>query len=67
VVERSDGVTPAFLREFMKEAVFTAIRGGAVDSRGIATLERAHLTDAFDRFAEIRREHGADRILGFRA
>jgi AAA+ superfamily predicted ATPase len=66
VVERTDGVTPAFLREFMKEAVFTAIRAGAVDGHGIATVGRTHLTETFDRFAEIRREHGADRILGFR-
>ena len=67
VVERTDGVTPAFLREFMKEAVFTAIRAGTVDEHGIATVGRCHLAETFERFAEIRREHGADRILGFRA
>ena len=66
VVERTGGVTPAFLREFMKEAVFTAIRAGAVDEHGIATVGRGHLAETFERFAEIRREHGADRILGFR-
>ena len=50
----------------MKEAVFTAIRAGAVDEHGIATVGRGHLAETFERFAEIRREHGADRILGFR-
>jgi len=40
VVERTDGVTPAFLREFTKEAAFTAIRAGSVDECGIATVVR---------------------------
>jgi hypothetical protein len=67
VVEHTDGVTPAFLREFMKEAVFTAIRAGAIDESGVAAVGRIHLIETFERFAEIRREHNADRLLGFRS
>jgi SpoVK/Ycf46/Vps4 family AAA+-type ATPase len=67
VVERTEGATPAFLREFMKEAVFTAIRGGTVDHAGIATVEHRHVVETFERCAELGRDHGADRILGFRA
>lgn len=66
IVEHTDGVTPAFLREFMKEAVFTAIRTGAVDDHGIAVVERVHVTETLEHFEALRREHGADRILGFR-
>lgn len=67
IVERTDGVTPAFLREFMKEAVFTAVRGGSIDASGIATIRREHAIATFERFAEIRQEQSADRILGFRS
>lgn len=67
VVERTEGVTPAFLREFMKEAVSTAIRAGAVDGGGVAAVGRDHLVETFERFAALRREHGADRMLGFGA
>ena len=67
IVEQTDGVTPAFLREFMKEAVFTAISTGAVRQGGLVVLARDHLVATFERFAAIRREHNADRLLGFRA
>jgi hypothetical protein len=39
-------VTPAFLREFMKEAVFTAIAAGAVDEHDFALVRRVHLEGA---------------------
>ena len=66
IVDHTEGVTPAFLREFTKETVFTAIEEGSVDDHGIALVQRAHVEAAFDHFAEIRKEHAADRILGFR-
>lgn len=66
IVQRTDGVTPAFLREFMKEAVYTAICAGDVEPSGIARIARRHLDDTFRHFERIRHDHGADRILGFR-
>ncbi|MCG8418599.1 MAG: ATP-binding protein [Proteobacteria bacterium] len=66
IVDKTKGVTPAFLRELMKQAVFHAIQDGNTDNKRVATLNRDHLSTAFAKLKGHEENHRVEKILGFR-
>lgn len=64
VVAATEGASPAFLRELMKQAIFDAILAGDVDAEGLARVEGPRLHAALDRLAGVG--HSLERrFLGF--
>lgn len=64
IVEATDGATPAFLRELMKQTIFDAVLAGEVDAQGLARVDAARLRAALERLAGAG--HALERrFLGF--
>ncbi|MCO5166552.1 MAG: ATP-binding protein [Planctomycetes bacterium] len=66
IVAATEGATPAFLRELMKQTIFDAILSGDVDGEGLARIDAARLRAALERLTSSG--HALERrFLGFGA
>lgn len=64
ILEETDGVSPAFLKELMKRAVYIAVRKGEADDAGIARVTDDHVLQALSDLKKIE-SRAARKIIGF--
>ena len=65
IVEETEGATPAFLRELLKQAVFIAVREAGPEAPGGLPLRDEHLRGALDLLRARCGDPRMERILGF--
>jgi AAA+ superfamily predicted ATPase len=64
LLRRTEGTSPAFIKELVKRALLHSIRNGGVDEQGFATLKDEHFCGALDELGKTTNT-SARRIIGF--
>jgi energy-coupling factor transporter ATP-binding protein EcfA2 len=67
LVAQTEGVTPAFLRELMKQAVYEALRASPEDAPGPARVSEQEVQAALEKLQRRCANPQLERILGFRS